>query len=336
MMCSSSESLFSPSSPLSNVEQFLLSVTPHVPSSSLFPKSCVKELNIQWLPFGKDKIDYFTLKDLWECYEEWSAWGVGTPVMLEDGDTLIQYYVPYLSAIEIYTTKSVVASRNRREDGDSVELGSDSSLSDDDISRSLSNNSSKAWDVSSFNSRSHQEGSWPTRDMLGYLYLQYNEKSSPRTRVPFLHKISELAQSYPALMTLKSVDISPASWMAVAWYPIYTIPNQASEKDTTTCFLTYHTLSSSFQDCADNGIGKNICSCNCWGSDEGDQCKEQDHSFISLTPFGLASYKLQRNIWLSSSFNGQRMYDLYSAADSWLKQLNAHHDDFNFFRLRSD
>lgn len=33
----------------------------------------------------------------------------------------------------------------------------------------------------------------------------------------FLSQISELAKSHPALMTLKSVDVSPASWMAVAW-----------------------------------------------------------------------------------------------------------------------
>lgn len=30
-------------------------------------------------------------------------------------------------------------------------------------------------------------------------------------------QMTELARSHPALMTLKSVDISPASWMAVAW-----------------------------------------------------------------------------------------------------------------------
>ncbi|MCI28550.1 plant/F9H3-4 protein, partial [Trifolium medium] len=29
--------------------------------------------------------------------------------------------------------------------------------------------------------------------------------------------IPELAESYPELMTLKSVDLSPASWMAVSW-----------------------------------------------------------------------------------------------------------------------
>jgi hypothetical protein len=33
--------------------------------------------------------------------------------------------------------------------------------------------------------------------------------------LPF--QISGLAERYPGLMSLKSVDLSPASWMAVAW-----------------------------------------------------------------------------------------------------------------------
>ncbi|XLU58924.1 hypothetical protein S245_053572, partial [Arachis hypogaea] len=43
--------------------------------------------------------------------------------------------------------------------------------------------------------------------------------------------IPELARTHPALMTFKSVQLSPATWMAVSWYPIYTIPNQKNDKD---------------------------------------------------------------------------------------------------------
>ncbi|KAJ1402681.1 hypothetical protein SESBI_27867, partial [Sesbania bispinosa] len=75
-------------------------------------ENCFNDLNNLWQPLGNDKdtIEYFTLKDLWDCYYEWSAYGAGTPVMLESGDTVIHYYVPYLSAIQIYTNKSVAAS----------------------------------------------------------------------------------------------------------------------------------------------------------------------------------------------------------------------------------
>ncbi|XP_072083930.1 uncharacterized protein [Arachis hypogaea] len=325
-MVSSSSTRCSSRSYISNLERFLQCVTPDVPSRTLH-KRCSNDLNSQWLPPVKDTIEYFTLKDLWDCYSEWSAYGAGTPVMRESGETLMQFYVPYLSAIQIYSTKSVAASRygksqgGRREDN-VVELECDcwSDDSSDKLSRSLSNNSSESWDANSFNSSSDQVGSWPTRDMLGYLYLEYMEKSSPYNRLPLADKIIELARSYPALMTLKSVDLSPASWMAVSWYPIYAIPSQ-KDKALTTCFLTYHTLSSSFQG---------------WGMVVGEKSKRKNSGSISVSPFGLATYRMQGDIWLTpSSHVNEKVTCLYNAANSWLKQLNVFHPDFNFFACRS-
>ncbi|KAK7314829.1 hypothetical protein VNO77_33357 [Canavalia gladiata] len=327
----------------SNLERFLQCVTPHVPTQTL-PQSCFSDLNSLWQPLGKDTntVEYFTLKELWDCFYEWSAYGAETPVTLEDGETVTQYYVPYLSAIQIYSNKSVAASRNRREDNDGVEFESDSWSDDsgsDNLSRSLSNNSSKAWDAVSDDSCSDQE--WLSRDKLGYLYLHYTEMASPYSRVPLMEKITELARTHPALMTLKSVDLSPASWMAVSWYPIYTVPNRRNEKDLEACFLTYHTLSSSFQDCAmeynDIDIGNDQCYYSSeWESIVGEKCTENESDYASLPPFGLASYKMQGDIWLNPEpYDNERISYLYSAADSWLKQLNVHHHDFNFFTLHS-
>ncbi|MED6197108.1 hypothetical protein PIB30_053594 [Stylosanthes scabra] len=325
----------------SNLERFLQCVTPLIPSHTL-PQNCFSDLNSLWQPLGKDATEYFTLKDLWDCYYEWSAYGASAPVMLESGDTVIQYYVPYLSAIQIYTNKT------RREDSDGAEFESDSWSDDsgsDNLSRSLSNNSSKAWDAVSVDSSSDHDGSWPTptRDnKLGYLYLQYTEMASPYARVPLMEKIPELARTHPAIMTLKSVDLSPASWMAVSWYPIYTIPSRKNDKDLEACFLTYHTLSSSFQDCAtesDNiDIEKDIYWCCGWGSTEGNKCNKKNNngssssSSLSLPPFGLATYKMQEDLWLNPDpCEYEKVSYLYSAADSWLKQLNVYHHDFNFF-----
>lgn len=42
---------------------------------------------------------------MWDCYEEWSAYGVGVPLTLNN-QSVIQYYTPYLSAIQIYTVQS--------------------------------------------------------------------------------------------------------------------------------------------------------------------------------------------------------------------------------------
>jgi len=75
-----------------------------------------------------------------------------------------------------------------------------------------------------------------------------------------------------------------------------------------------------------------------WGG-LGKQNKENRSGFMSLSPFGMASYKLQEPFWLGSSSSSEsgnaRMSEMYSAADSWLKQLNANHHDFNFFTLRA-
>lgn len=48
---------------------------------------------------------YYMLSDLWDSFKEWSAYGAGVPLVLngsEASDSVVQYYVPYLSGIQIY------------------------------------------------------------------------------------------------------------------------------------------------------------------------------------------------------------------------------------------
>ncbi|XP_056852259.1 uncharacterized protein LOC130501382, partial [Raphanus sativus] len=206
-----------------------------------------------------------------------------------------------LSAIQIFTSShSSSLIREESEDGDRYpfsDSGSDESVSEEGLEVALHLN-----------------------DRLGYLYLQYFDRSPPYTRVPLMDKINELAQRYPGLMSLRSVDLSPASWMSVAWYPIYHIPMGRTIKDLSTCFLTYHTLSSSFQDMEpeENGGEK--------------KRMRKEGEDISLVPFGMATYKMQGDVWLSHDHDDQeRLASLYSVADSWLKQLRVQHHDFNYF-----
>ncbi|MCD7462212.1 hypothetical protein HAX54_048008 [Datura stramonium] len=152
-------------------------------------------------------------------------------------------------------------------------------------------------------------------ERLGYLYYQYFETCSPYGRVPLVDKISSLAERHRGLMSLRSVDLSPASWMSVAWYPIYHIPMGRTIKDLSTCFLTFHTLSSSFQDNTEKGIRNTT-------------KRKQSHFHL----FGLASYKMQGNVWILTRVEGPREDGVtIAAADSWLKQLGVQHHDFNFF-----
>ncbi|CAN8235106.1 unnamed protein product [Cochlearia groenlandica] len=302
-----------------NLERFLLGITPKPP---LFSLPQVKE----------EKIEYFRLSDLWDFYDELSAYGFGSKVDLNNGETIMQYYVPYLSAIQIHTNKLAVTSRKHNEvvvEYESSECWSDSE-SERLLSRSMSNDSSKTWDVVSEDSNFDPDGLQFPRDRLGCLDFKYIEKDPPYKRVPLTDKITELAEKHPGLMTLRSVDMSPASWMAVAWYPIYHIPTCKNEKDLTTGFLTYHTLSSSFQD--------NVVE----GDDSNKKDKEETYLFceesvvmnkrrIPLPPFGLATYKMQGDLWGKTCFDQDRLVYLRSASDSWLKQLNVDHHDYNFF-----
>lgn len=61
--------------------------------------------------------------------------------------------------------------------------------------------------------------------------------------------------------------------------------------------------------------------------------KEREQGISPLTPFGLATYKMQGHVWGSnrSGRDQERLVSLLSVADSWLKQLRVQHHDFNYF-----
>ncbi|CAN1351208.1 hypothetical protein LINPERPRIM_LOCUS42462 [Linum perenne] len=259
------------------------------------------------------------------CYDEWSAYGAGVPISVTTGgETLVQYYVPYLSAIQIFTgglSSVLIGDRSRYKEetdsGDGRDSFSDTCSDESD--------SDKLWRWDGCSSEEGDIGglSHLINDRLGYLYFQHFERSTPYGRVPLMDKINGLARRYPGLLSLRSVDLSPASWMAVAWYPIYHIPMGRTIKDLSTCFLTYHTLSSSFQDMdVDDDI-------------ERPERKRKEGERISLAPFGMATYKMHGGgkVWVSGNCgrDQERLVSLLSVADSWLKQLRVQHHDFDYF-----
>lgn len=113
-----------------------------------------------------------------------------------DGDSNLSRHTKfsfYCVALHVTNFCSISLCRNRRYDSDMAECESDSWSDDswsDNLSRSLSNNSSRTWDAVSEDSSSDQDGSWPLREKLGYLSLQYMEMSSPYWRVPLMDKVS--------------------------------------------------------------------------------------------------------------------------------------------------
>jgi hypothetical protein len=79
----------------------------------------------------------------------------------------------------------------------------------------------------------------------GTLSFQFAENEPPHCRLPLTDRIEELAESFPGLHTLRTSDLHPASWYAVAWYPLYRLPyiaDPAASRDLQASFLTFHSL----------------------------------------------------------------------------------------------
>lgn len=52
---------------------------------------------------------------------------------------------------------------------------------------------------------------------------------------------------------------------------------------------------------------------------------------LDLSPFGLATYKMLRDVWIRHEDDDEKIQDFESAASSWLSQLHIQQHDYNFF-----
>ncbi|KAF5777343.1 hypothetical protein HanXRQr2_Chr12g0534511 [Helianthus annuus] len=307
------------SSPVCNLERFLESVTPSVPSQ-------YKRATGGWRTCDEYQ-PYFVLGDLWESFKEWSAYGAGVPLILNDTDSVVQYYVPYLSGIQLYMDplKSSAKSRQHSEDSDvdsfrdsSSDVSSDFDLPKSELSQRFDQLSLNYYHALQEGFSSDEGESMRPQSSLAFEYLEH---SQPWGREPLTDKILDLARCYPELKSVKSCDLLSSSWLSVAWYPIYRIPMGPTLKDLDACFLTFHSLHTPIS---------------------GNQCEHPPVAMhpgetdgvprMSLPVFGLASYKLKAPMWI----NNERLLltDLLQAADSWLSNLQVNHPDFLFFSRR--
>ncbi|KAI3729438.1 hypothetical protein L6452_18096 [Arctium lappa] len=317
------------SSPLCNLERFLDSVMPSVPAQRPSKQRTMRG----WRTSDVEYQPYFVLGDLWESFKEWSAYGAGVPLVLNDTDGVIQYYVPYLSGIQIYgdPLKSSMKSRQPDEDSDDSFRDSSSDASSD-YEHGRGNHHPKSvisrqMDQLSLNDQHHvlQEGfSSDDSDSVsnqGCLLFEYLERNQPWGREPLTDKILDLARCFPELKSLRSCDLLPSSWLSVAWYPIYRIPMGPTLKDLDACFLTFHSLHTPMT---------------------GNQCEHppvvsypsgmDGIPVVSLPVFGLASYKFKPPLWVHDE--RPLVSSLLQAADDWLTMLQVNHPDYLFFSRR--
>ncbi|GAV69147.1 DUF789 domain-containing protein [Cephalotus follicularis] len=327
--------------PLSNLDRFLESTKPSVPAQYLS-----KTTTRGWRTCDVEFQPYFVLGDLWESFKEWSAYGVGVPLILNDSDCVVQYYVPYLSGIQIFgdsMNKSIVKSRRPGEDSDSDFRDSSSDGSwdcepDRDLrnSREQQNNKLATSDISSRMDRLslrdhhvalHEDVSSDEGESINSkqrLLFQYLERDPPYSREPLADKILDLAFRFPELKTLRSCDLLSSCWLSVAWYPIYRIPTGPTLKDLDACFLTYHWLHTPLEG-ARTGQAPVVT-----------YPSEMDGvPRLPLPVFGLASYKFKGPLWTpSGGCEHQLANSLLQAADEWLQMLEVNHPDFLFFCRR--
>ncbi|KAJ6769402.1 T15D22.8 [Salix koriyanagi] len=325
-----------------NLDRFLEYTTPVVPAQFL-PKTSIGGWRTRGVQHHQNL--YFVLGDLWESFKEWSAYGAGVPLLLNGSETVVQYYVPYLSGIQLYIDplRSSQGLRRPGEESDtesSRETSSDGS-SDYGAERVASNGVWEPWsqlnvtdaNIQSLNRlslrnqpfRGSSSDECEISNPLGRLIFEYMEYASPFTRQPLADQISVLASHFPGLKTLNSCDLSPSSWISVAWYPIYRIPMGPTLQNLDACFLTYHSLSTPVQ--SQNTEGKQRHSST---------AREFHHADMSLKlplpTFGLASYKFKVTFWNPNGvYECQKARSLVKAADNWLRLLEVNHPDYRFF-----
>ncbi|KAF8704051.1 hypothetical protein HU200_031536 [Digitaria exilis] len=280
----------------SNLRCFLHNATPVVKAHKV-PMIFYLPLSNNYYGKVADEVKCFYLGDLWNVFYKWSACGVGTSVCIAPCETIEQYFVPYLSAIELYT--------NKTNDPTSQSMVYDR--------RFYEYNQHLVKDQVDFHG--HQVPSHMANiggESKGELFFKYFEHDSPYERIPFIDKVHELYNNCPSIASLTSAELSPSSWMSVFWYPTSHVPMK-NRKDLNTCFLTYHSLSTS----QDNHLNRGNAS---------------NSNHVALAPFGLATYKLDAKVWASPNSGDQKhIACLYDAAQSWLKKHGIYHYDFNFF-----
>ncbi|KAK3020561.1 hypothetical protein RJ639_046911 [Escallonia herrerae] len=323
-----------------NLDRLMEAVTP------LVPAQYYSEVNARgWRTREPELHPFYCLGDLWETFREWSVYGVGVPLLLNGKDSIIQYYVPFLSGMQLYVDPSKPPQRLRRpgeeSDAESSRETSSGGSSDCEADRRTKGTLDGSWSQQNLvNSNSQRLNRLSLREKSlmstssdeaeigsspGLLMFEYLEQEQPYNRKPLCDKVSILASQFPDLKMYRSSDLSPASWISVAWYPIYRIPMGPTLRDLDASFLTFHSLSTKFRS---NGQPRFH-----GASDRKLHGAQDASSSISLPVFGLASYKLKGSILTPGEpHEREQENSLLQAADSWLQRLQVVLPDYQFFR----
>ncbi|KAI4374347.1 hypothetical protein MLD38_012354 [Melastoma candidum] len=303
---------------LTNLDRLIEAVTPSVGARNF------NEGRMRRLPTPEnDSRPYYFLEDLWESFREWSAYGVGVPLLLSHGECVKQYYVPSLSGIQLYIDPARLGSKDA--DVETPRETSSSRVSDHEVERKAKSvtDASQKMNRLTMQDKPLMGDEAEVYDSSGSLVFHYMEQEQPYKRKPFYDKISNLASQFPDLKNYRSCDILPTSWISVAWYPIYRIPVGPTLQNLEASFLTFHCLSTHSRSISEPHLnvlrGKRI---------NGTVSPTK----YSVPVFGLASYKLKSSILTPIGTNEcQRAAKLLQVAGNWLQELQVNLPDYQFF-----
>lgn len=151
-------------------------------------------------PGSPEGLAELSLSDLWKFYDHFSAFGLECTALGGPRGPSTCYFVPYLSAIHLFVPTS-----------------------EDDVKEGLHYR--------------HGLETWPSR--LKKLY-SWSAAEHVAHRMPLHDTLNRLTEGDTThlLWSARFKDLHPYSWFAIAWYPLYRIP----DAPLTARFLTFHSF----------------------------------------------------------------------------------------------
>ncbi|KAK8542825.1 hypothetical protein V6N12_015403 [Hibiscus sabdariffa] len=197
---------------------------------------------------------------LWQWYEKHGSYGLeiraedyeNTKRLGIDQVEFCAYFVPFLSAIQLFKNSKTQSTRGVSEDCDTDPISTNSTnVSQLPIFSALvpQTHSIEPSSQSQVNGTRSAVSPKEVKSVDMELVFEYFESEKPHQRRGLYEKIQELVRDdvspkckmYGDPVHLDSInmhDLHPRSWYSVAWYPIYKIP----DGNFRAAFLTYHSL----------------------------------------------------------------------------------------------
>ncbi|GJP63629.1 hypothetical protein CLOP_g20698 [Closterium sp. NIES-67] len=334
-----------------NLESFLAHVTPHVKlqflpqdwdehhHNGLHPKH----------PRASSPSPFFVLGDLWDALEECSAYSAAVPLHLPSGAPATQHYAPSISGLQLFSRLPAPAPLH------APCMHAHSPPEQPSLASSLHSTSSPWEEYLEEGGNGTCEGSadsWCRDCSGGQPLLEFFEHAPPHSRPPLFAKVAELERDCALLTRTSSFQLHPRSWLAIAWYPVYSIPTGPATRDLAASFLTFHSLSSplpssgSCSRCRDrfwiappslplyhpvkqlSQLPGQISSD--FSAARASEGRPRGTLLAPLVPFGFAGYRMWGSVWADRG----AVQALESAAAQWLRQIDANLPDHAFFSMQ--